>query len=50
MKSLWHQTSRDELTSRLEKLSPDSKPQWGKMNAPQMVAHLSNALRPSTIT
>jgi hypothetical protein len=28
-----------EFLSRIEKLTPDTKPQWGKMNAAQMLAH-----------
>ena len=39
-KSLWDARSRGELLTRLESLKPDSTPVWGKMNAPQMVAHL----------
>ena len=33
-------TTKNNL-SRLEKLSPDTKPLWGKMNAAQMLAHLN---------
>jgi len=44
MKSLWQEDSRRELTSRLERLSPESKAMWGRMNASQMVAHLTNSL------
>jgi len=29
----------DEIIERINKLSPDSKPQWGKMDAPKMLAH-----------
>lgn len=29
------------VLERLEKLTPSSKPVWGKMNAPQMLAHLN---------
>ena len=29
------------LIERLETLSSETKPQWGKMNAPQMLAHLN---------
>ncbi len=29
--------------NRLEKLSPNTQPQWGKMNAAQMLAHLNVA-------
>lgn len=33
-------TSKNTL-SRLEKLSPETQPVWGKMNAAQMLAHLN---------
>ncbi|MEM7572332.1 MAG: DUF1569 domain-containing protein [Bacteroidota bacterium] len=32
-----------EMLDRLEKIQPDTVPQWGKMNAPQMLAHLNVA-------
>lgn len=40
-KSLWDARARDELLDRLERLSPDALPRWGRMNAPQMLAHLA---------
>ncbi len=33
----------DEIIQRINKLNPDSKPLWGKMSAPQMLAHLNVA-------
>lgn len=41
-KSLWNARERQELLGRLERLSPEAKPRWGRMNAPQMLAHLAN--------
>jgi len=35
-------TTKNTL-ARLEKLSPDTQPNWGKMNAAQMLAHLNIA-------
>lgn len=29
----------EEIISRINKLTPDTHPQWGKMNATQMLAH-----------
>ena len=29
----------DKIVERINKLSPDTQPDWGKMNAPQMLAH-----------
>jgi hypothetical protein len=39
MKSVFHQTDLAELISRIEKLTPETKPLWGKMNAAKMLAH-----------
>ncbi|HLA14994.1 MAG TPA: hypothetical protein VJZ25_08220, partial [Gemmatimonadaceae bacterium] len=40
-KSLWNPRARAELLDRLERLSPEARPLWGRMNAPQMLAHLA---------
>ena len=40
-KSLWNARTREDLLERLRRLSPESKPRWGRMNAPQMLAHLN---------
>jgi hypothetical protein len=45
MKSIWIAGDRRELQVRLLNLTSDRKPLWGRMNAPQMVTHLSDALR-----
>ena len=45
MKSVWNDRDRRDLDARISKLSRDRAPQWGKMTAPQMVAHLADALR-----
>jgi hypothetical protein len=39
MKSVFHQTDLAELINRIEKLSPETKPLWGKMDASKMLAH-----------
>jgi len=39
MKTIFDQTVRNELTSRIGKLSPESKAEWGKMNVYQMMKH-----------
>ena len=39
MKSVFDQTVTSGLTDRINKLSPDTKPLWGKMTAAQMLAH-----------
>ena len=45
MKTIWNTDDRRRLQDRLAALRPDSARQWGRMNAAQMVAHLSDALR-----
>lgn len=39
-KSLADARVRSEILDRLERLKPSATPAWGKMNAPQMLAHL----------
>lgn len=34
-----------ELHRRLDRLSPETRPAWGRMNAHQMVCHLADACR-----
>jgi hypothetical protein len=45
MKTIWNRTEREELATRLSKVQAGSTPMWGRMSAPQMVAHLADALR-----
>ena len=45
MKTFWDPAARDEICRRMERLTPDTRPQWGKMTASQMVAHLNDAMR-----
>jgi len=41
-KTLWNTDSRKELMVRLDRLEPGAMPLWGKMSAPEMLAHLAN--------
>jgi len=41
-KSLSDARVRQELLDRLERLRPDATPRWGRMTAPQMLAHLAD--------
>ena len=45
MGSLWNAADRDRVLGRLKALKPDTPPQWGRFTAPQMLAHLNDALR-----
>jgi hypothetical protein len=37
--TLFEPAAAEEIVSRLDKLGPTSQPQWGKMDAAQMMAH-----------
>ena len=45
MPTLAHAPTRAALLARLARLSPDATPAWGRMTAPQVLAHLTDALR-----
>jgi hypothetical protein len=45
MLSLFDQTTYSDVLNRLNKLSPQQKPLWGKMNAGQMLAHCKEAFK-----
>jgi len=47
MKTLWNASDRLELCSRLGRLSPDAERKWGRMSAPQMLAHVVDCMRMS---
>lgn len=42
MKNIFNQLHLEEILNRIDKLSPISKPQWGKMDVSQMLAHCSS--------
>ena len=44
MKNLFDAARVEEVKQRIARLRPDSQRQWGKMNAPQAVAHCSRGL------
>lgn len=41
MKNIFNPLHLQEILNRIEKLSPDSKSKWGKMDVAQMLAHCS---------
>ena len=45
MKNLFDVTVADEVKTRLGKLEPQSERQWGKMTAPQMLAHCALSMQ-----
>lgn len=40
IKNLFEPAVKQEIINRIQTLTPESKPQWGKMNISQMLAHL----------
>jgi hypothetical protein len=45
MKTLSRARDLEEIRARLARLRPDSPRRWGRMSAPQMVCHLTDAFR-----
>src|SRR3954462_5755586 len=44
MANIFDKPANEELVERLEKLTPETKPLWGKMTAAQMVLHAQKPL------
>ncbi|WP_299013907.1 DUF1569 domain-containing protein [uncultured Polaribacter sp.] len=40
MKNIFEEEVVNEVIKRIERLTPETKPNWGKMNVAQMLAHL----------
>jgi hypothetical protein len=47
MKTIWDDTARQDIQERIRALQPNAAGRWGRMTAPQMITHLSDALRMS---
>ena len=45
MTTLFNPVTNAEIVSRIQKLTPSSKPKWGKMKVEQMLAHLYLSLQ-----
>jgi Protein of unknown function (DUF1569) len=48
VKTLWESNARQEISKRIDLLTPDTSGLWGRMNARQMMAHLVDGLRMAT--
>jgi hypothetical protein len=48
MKSFFDDDVRRSLLARIAQVTPESRPQWGKMNAEQMLTHLVQSMRMAT--
>jgi hypothetical protein len=44
-KTVFDPEARASLVARMESVTPDRVPGWGKLNAPRMVCHLNDAVR-----
>lgn len=44
MNNLYNLADFENILNRIEKLTPNSQRQWGKMNVSQMLAHLNTSL------
>ncbi|MFM7729586.1 MAG: DUF1569 domain-containing protein [Flavobacteriales bacterium] len=47
MDNLFHHQTQDIVIQRIQRLTPESQPTWGKMNAAQMLRHCEIILRES---
>ena len=45
MPTCWDESTRRALIVRVRQLSPDSERRWGRMSAPEMLAHVTDACR-----
>ncbi len=45
MKTLWNDEARSALIARINRLTPDTRPLWGRMNANEMVAHVTQGMK-----
>lgn len=43
-RSMFDHTCREQMLARLRRLTPDSPRRWGRMTAPQMIAHLTDQM------
>ena len=48
MRTMHSDSDRQSITERLSRLAPDTHPRWGTMNASQMLAHITDAIRMAT--
>jgi len=45
MKTMFDDTLRGDILSRIDRVTADSRARWGKMNAEKMLAHMTESLR-----
>lgn len=47
-RTLWKESDRVDLLARIGRLNPEMTPLWGRMNATQMMTHLTEWMRLAT--
>lgn len=45
MKTMFDETLRGQILSRVDRVGTESRARWGKMNAEKMLAHMTESLR-----
>ena len=45
MNSLWDPSARQDILSRIDRLTPETQPLWGRMTAGEMIAHLARGMK-----
>lgn len=50
MATAWDSSFRTALADRVKRLSADTRPAWGKMNASGMLAHVNDSYRMALAT
>lgn len=45
MKTLFDEGLRNAMLARIQSVTPEAKPKWGKMNAEKMLCHLVHSMR-----
>jgi len=45
MQSLFEPRARQVVQERIDRLTPDGRPLWGKMTAPRMLTHIGDQMR-----
>lgn len=48
MKTMFSAGDRAAIVERINRLTPEHSPKWGKMNVSQMIVHLADAVRMAT--
>lgn len=44
MKTLWNERARVDLLRRIDRLTPQTAPLWGRMNVSEMLEHVANGM------